>query len=109
MRNIEGMQMAEVEKVRRRIDMEVAASRIATIETPILIMGRKHDHLQGIFRATYELLGEAGKEVEWVSYDHPLHGYVFPERRADGGYEVNDVQHEAIARVIAFLDRYLKA
>jgi dienelactone hydrolase len=109
MRNIEGMQMAEVAKVRRRIDMGVAAARIATIETPILIMGRKHDHLQGIFRATYELLGEAGKEVEWVSYDHPLHGYVFPERRADGGYEVNDVQHEAIARVIAFLDRYLKA
>jgi dienelactone hydrolase len=109
LRNIEGMQMAEVEKVRRRIDRRVADARIAPIETPFLILGRDADHLQGIFRTTYELLKEAGKEVEWESYDHPMHGYVFPERGADGKYEVDDIQREAIDRVIAFLDRYLKA
>ena len=109
LRNIESMQMAEVEKVRRRIDRKIADARIASVETPLLILGRDADHLQGIFRTTYELLKEAGKEVEWESYDHPMHGYVFPERGADGEYEVDDIQRAAIDRVIAFLDRYLKA
>ncbi len=108
LRNIEAMQMAEVDKVRRRIDHETAAQRIAGVETPLLIMGRDDDHLQGIFRTTYELLAEAGKEVEWVSYDHPLHGYIYPERGTDGEYDIDDMQAEAIATVIAFLDRYLK-
>jgi hypothetical protein len=108
LRNIEEMRMAEVDKVRGRIDMNVAASRIAGIKTPILVMGRESDHLQGIFRATYELLEEAGKEAEWVSFDHDLHGYVFPVRGEDGEYEVNDVQREAIGGVIAYLERYLK-
>jgi hypothetical protein len=109
LRNIEDMQMAEVAKVRRRIDMDVARARVATVATPILVMGREGDHLQGIFRTSYDLLKEAGKEVEWVSYEHDLHGYVFPMRGAGGGYEVNDVQTEAIASVIGFLDRYLKS
>jgi hypothetical protein len=102
------MQMTEVDKVRRRIDAKLAAARIATIDTPILVMGRKDDHLQGIFHTTYELLKEAGKEVEWVSYDHDLHGYIFPLRGSDGAYQVDDVQAAAIAGVIAWLDRYLK-
>jgi len=108
LRNIEEMRMAEVDKVRGRIDMNVASSRIAGIKTPILVMGRESDHLQGIFRASYELLEEAGKDVEWVSYDHDLHGYVFPVRGENSQYEVNDVQLEAIAGVIAWLERYLK-
>lgn len=107
LRNIEGMQMVETDKVRARIDTEVAKRRIDGIATPLLIMGRDEDHLQGIFRTTYELLAEAGKEVEWVSYDHLLHGYIYPQRGPDGEYEVDDTQREAIAGVIAFLDRYL--
>ena len=70
-------------------------------------MGRETDELQGIFRLTYDLLVEAGKEADWVSYDHELHGYVYPLRGADGAYEVNDVQLEAIAHVIAWLDEHL--
>lgn len=108
LRNIEGMVMSETDKVRARIDMDVATARASRIDTPILVMGREEDHLQGIFRMSYELLAELGKDVEWVSYDHPLHGYVFPIRGADGEYEVNDVQLEAIAGVIEFLDRHLK-
>ncbi len=108
MRNIEDMQMAEVEKVKARIDTERARARMAGIRTPILVMGREDDHLQGIFRTTYELLAEAGKEVEWVSWDHPLHGYIYPQRGAGGDYEVDDVQSRAIAGVIEYLDRYLK-
>lgn len=108
LRNIEDMQMAEVEKVRDRIDVAAAAERIHTIQTPILVMGRETDHLQGVFRTTFELLEEAGKDVEWVSYDHPLHGYIYPLRGDDDGYEVDDVQDRAITGVIDYLDRYLK-
>lgn len=107
LRNIEEMQMSEVDKVRGRIDTAVATSRISTIDTPILVMGRETDHLQGIFRATYELLEEADKDVEWVSYDHPLHGYVFPLTGADGEPEVNDTQDRAITHVITFLRDHL--
>ena len=103
MRNIEEMQMAETDKVRRRIDTQVANERIAGIDTPILVMGRDEDHLQGIFRTTYDMLHEAGKDVEWVSHDHDFHGYVFPVRGADGEYELNDVQREAIAHVVDWL------
>ncbi len=108
LRNIEEMQMAETDKVRARIDMAVARARIAPIRTPILVMGRDEDHLQGIFRTTYELLAEAGKPVEWVSHDHPLHGYVYPVRGADGAYELDAVQVRAIEGVIAWLARHLR-
>ncbi|TDI56792.1 MAG: hypothetical protein E2O93_05620 [Alphaproteobacteria bacterium] len=108
LRNIEEMRMAEVGKVRARIDLSLAAARIAGIKTPILVMGRERDHLQGIFRATYELLEEAGKDVAWLSFDHDLHGYVFPVRGENGEYAVDAVQLEAIAGVLAYLERYLK-
>jgi dipeptidyl aminopeptidase/acylaminoacyl peptidase len=108
LRDIENMNMADTEKVRRRIDMPLALARIASISTPILVMGRDDDHLQGIFRTSFDLLKDAGKDVEWVSYDHELHGYVYPMRGADGAYEVNDVQVDAIHTVIAYLSRYLR-
>lgn len=107
MRNIEEMQMAEVEKVRSRIDMDKATDRVSTIDTPILVMGRDDDHLQGIFRVSYDLLAEAGKPVDWVSWDHDLHGYVYPLRGEDGEYEVNDVADAAIEGVLAYLDSHL--
>jgi len=107
LRNIEGMQMAEVDKVRARIDMDVATERIATIDTPILVMGREDDHLQGIFRTSYELLAEAGKETDWVSYTHDVHGYIYPERSSDGEYVVDDVQREAVGFILGWLGRYL--
>jgi dienelactone hydrolase len=109
LRNIENMQMAEVEKVRRRIDMDLAKARIAPITTPFLVMGRDEDHLQGIFRTSYDLLAEAGKDAEWVSYDHDYHGYVFPIRGADGNYILNDVQVQAIDHVIGWLKTRLNA
>jgi dipeptidyl aminopeptidase/acylaminoacyl peptidase len=109
LRNIENMQMAEVEKVRRRIDMDLAKARIAPIDTPFLVMGRDEDHLQGIFRTSYDLLAEAGKDAEWVSYDHDYHGYVFPIRGEDGNYILNDVQVQAIDHVIGWLKARLNA
>jgi dienelactone hydrolase len=108
LRNIEEMQMAEVDKVRSRIDEAKARERISTINTPILVMGREEDHLQGIFRTTYDLLVEEGKDVEWVSWDHPVHGYIYPERGPDGEYVVDDVQEAAIDGILEYLDRHLK-
>lgn len=108
LRNIEEMQMGETEKVRARIDTEIARERIAGIATPILVMGRESDHLQGIFRTTYDLMAEAGKDVEWVSFDHPLHGYIFPVQGEGGEYAVDVVQQKAIASVIDYLNRHLQ-
>ncbi|HET9258853.1 MAG TPA: acyl-CoA thioester hydrolase/BAAT C-terminal domain-containing protein [Acidimicrobiia bacterium] len=103
LRNIEEMQMSDVDYVLGRIDTAVALDRIATIDTPILVIGRDDDHLQGIFRSTYVLLEQAGKDVEWVSYDHPVHGFVFPFAGTDGRPEVDSVQEAAIDRIISFL------
>lgn len=107
LRNVEQMQMTDPAVVRQLIDQEVARRRIEPIDTPLLVMGRDTDHLQGIFRLTYELLAEAGKDVEWVSFDHPLHGYIYPLRGPDGEYQVDEVQDRAIDAVIDFLDRRL--
>jgi dipeptidyl aminopeptidase/acylaminoacyl peptidase len=108
LRDIEEMQMRQVAKVRARIDGTVARARIRTIQTPLLVMGREDDHLQGIFRVSYDLLREEGKDAEWVSYDHPMHGYIFPERGADSAYAVDAMQEAAIDVVIDFFNRRLK-
>jgi dienelactone hydrolase len=107
LRNIEDMQMVETDKVRSRIDLAKAKERISTIDTPILVMGRESDHLQGIFRTSYELLAEEGKKAEWVSWDHDLHGYIYPQRAADGEYQVDDVQAQAIDGMLDFFNRHL--
>ena len=101
--------MAEVEKVRARINEELALERMRRVRAPILVMGREGDHLQGIFRAVYDLMREAGSDVEWASYDHPMHRYIFPERGEDGEYAVDDLQKAAIGRAIAYLADHLDA
>ncbi len=109
LRNIEEMQMRDPEFVRSRINEPLARERIAPITLPVLVMGRDDDHLQGIFRLSYELLSSSGKDASWVSWDHPLHGYIFPVTDADGRVEVDDVQERAIDGIVAFLDEHLAA
>ena len=99
--------MRDPEFVRSRINEPLALERIAPITMPMLVMGRDDDHLQGIFRLSYELLAASGKDATWVSWDHPLHGYVFPVTGADGTVDVDDVQERAIDGVIEFLDGHL--
>ena len=107
LRDIEEMQLQDPAWVRARTNLPLARERIAPIDLPILVMGRDTDHLQGVFRLSYELLDEGGKDAGWVSWDHPLHGYLFPS--ADEGPASPDpTQVRAIDGVIAFLDRYLK-
>jgi dienelactone hydrolase len=107
LRDIEEMQMRDPVWVRARTNLAVARERIAAIDVPILVMGRDGDHLQGIFRVSYELLAEAGRDTEWVSWDHPLHGYIAPVAAA-GASGPDQVQERAIDGIIAFLDRYMK-
>ncbi|WP_395107688.1 alpha/beta hydrolase family protein [Actinomadura sp. SCN-SB] len=103
MRDIEEMQMRSPAAVRKRVNERLALERIAPITIPILVMGRDDDHLQGIFRVSYDLLAESGKPAEWVSWDHDLHGYIFPH-----GTSVDPVQERAITGVIDFLGRHLQ-
>jgi len=107
LRDIEEMQLQDPAWVRAHTNLPVAHERIAPIDVPILVMGRDQDHLQGVFRVSYELLEEFGKQAEWVSWDHPLHGYAFPVA-AGGATQPDQVQERAIDGIIAFLDRYMQ-
>ena len=109
LRNIEEMQMRDTKRVRARTNVSLALERMSTINIPILVMGREDDHLQGIFRLSYDLLAESGNDATWVSWDHPLHGYIFPVTLPDGSVEVDEVQDRAIDGVVDFLDRHLKS
>jgi dipeptidyl aminopeptidase/acylaminoacyl peptidase len=109
LRNIEQMQMRDAERVRGRVNVPLALERLTPINIPILVMGREDDELQGIFRLSYDLLKESGKDASWVSWDHPLHGYVFPVTDGNGRLELDDVQRDAINGVISFFDQHLKA
>jgi dienelactone hydrolase len=108
MRDIESMLMRETEKVRNRIDLDVAQKRISTINTPIFVQGRNSDELQGIFRVGYDLLQEAGKEAEWKTYEHDVHGFVYVQRNNEGVYDPDPVQLEGVKDSIAFFDRHMK-
>lgn len=106
--NVEKMLMREATKVRPRITEDVARARVAPIDTAFFVQGRDDDELQGIFRVSYDLLHEMGKDAIWKSYDHDLHGFIYPEREADGAYNPDAVQRQAFADTKAFFDKYLK-
>jgi dienelactone hydrolase len=101
-------QFQDKQRVAELADKAVAMERIRQINTPMLVVGRDSDHLQGVFRLTYDWLKEAGKDVEWMSYDHPRHGFIFPGRAKDGSYLVDDTQRAAIERVMEFFRARLK-
>ena len=107
--NTEEMQKKATEDMRSRIDMAVALERIRAIKTPMFVQGRDRDHNQGVFRLNYELLREAGKQVEWKSYDHDEHGFLFVRRNARGAYEPDPIQLEAVRDAITYFDRMMKA
>jgi hypothetical protein len=86
----------------------VARARVSTIATPIFVQGRDRDELQGIFRVSYDLLHEAGKDAIWQTYDHDLHGFIYPVRNADGSFTPDALQRQAFADTLAFFDKYLK-
>lgn len=106
--NVEKMLMRDAAKVRPRITEAVAQERIRTIDTPIFVQGRDDDELQGIFRVSYDMLQEAGKQTQWATYRHELHGFIYPVRGGNGHYAPDAVQKRAVADTLAFFDRYMK-
>ncbi len=95
-------------EARALVDMALAMERINAVDMPILVISRDRDHNQATFRLNFELLEEAGKDVEWKSYDHDHHGFVFIQRNSEGQYDPDPIQREAVADSIAYLDRYMK-
>ncbi|MDH4056870.1 MAG: prolyl oligopeptidase family serine peptidase [Gammaproteobacteria bacterium] len=89
------------------LNKDVAMDRFRRIRTPILMMGRSDDHLQGIFETAYAWMKEAGVNVEWVSHDHPVHGYLIRIPKEDGVFQPDDIQLEAIAEALEFFGRYM--
>jgi dienelactone hydrolase len=106
--DVENLLMRETEKVRARITRDVALARISTITTPIFVQGRNSDELQGIFRVCYDLLIEAGKEAQWASYEHDVHGFVYVQRNPEGAYRPDAVQIQAVQDSVAFFDAHME-
>ena len=106
--NTKEMQAQAVLEVRRQVDMTLAMKRINAVEMPMLVISRDRDHNQAVFRLSFELFKEAGKDVEWKSYDHDHHGFIFIQRNTEGKYDPDPIQREAVTDAIAYLDRYMK-
>jgi hypothetical protein len=73
-----------------------------------MVMGRTPDDNMPAFRLSYELARDAGKAVEWKTYIHPEHGFIFVRRNAEGMYDPEPVQVEIVRDAIAYFDRCLK-
>ena len=54
------------------------------------------------------MLQEAGKESEWKTYEHDIHGFVYVQRNDEGLYDPDPVQLEGVKDSIVFFDRYMK-
>lgn len=102
------IQYQDIERARKNADKAKAMQRIRRIATPILHVGRDHDHLQGIFQLAHEWMREAGKDSTWVSFDHPDHGYPYIYGQADGSYAPDPVQQQAFGVIMEYFDRRLK-
>ena len=98
----------DIEITRSLADKDVAMQRIVKSETPLLILGRENDHLQGVFQLAYEWLTEADKDVTWESFDHPEHGYSLLRQRPGGPSSPDDVQEEVFDLYMTFFDEHLK-
>src|SRR5215467_7239020 len=102
------IQYNDVEVARKNANKPEAMERIRRIHTPILIFGRETDHQQGIFKLTYEWMKEAGKDVQWASFDHPTHGYVFIVNQPDGSYKPDQIQQKTFEILMDYFDKHLK-
>jgi dienelactone hydrolase len=97
-----------VAELRARLDMQLAMERINSITTPIRVQGRDRDHNQATFRLNYELLKEAGNDVEWQTYNHDEHGFIFVRRNKEGVYSPDPIQLAVVKDSIAYMNQHLE-
>lgn len=93
------------------LNKAVAMERIRRIgpDLPILLLNRDQDELQGLFETVYLWMKEAGRNVERVSYDHPVHGYIVRVAKDDSGtYRPDEMQLRVMQQAIDFFDRHMK-
>ncbi|MBI80315.1 MAG: prolyl oligopeptidase family serine peptidase [Pseudomonadota bacterium] len=102
------LQLQDLDYVRSISNRERAMERINRINTPLLIMGRDGDHLQGLFELLFEWVDESKKNVRWLSYSHHEHGYVLLRNLPDGSFSPDRIQELAYKEYIEFFDKYLK-
>ena len=102
------IQYNDVEVVRKNSNKAESMERIQRIHTPIMIFGRDTDHLNGIFKLTYEWMHEAGRDVKWQAFDHPVHGYVFIYPQKDGSYRPDAIQQKTFEIFMEYFDKHLK-
>jgi dienelactone hydrolase len=115
------LQYQDIEVVRAHADKNAAMVRIVRIAragrdaadgigvgTPMLHFGRERDHLQGIFRLAHEWMVEAGCDSQWLSMEHPEHGYCLLYPDATGALRPDPVQQQAFERWVAFFDQHLQ-
>jgi len=82
--------------------------RIRRIGLPILFMNRDQDELQGLFDTAYTWMKEAGCNVERVSYDHPVHGYLVRVSKDEKGvYHPDKMQLQAIQQALDFFKKHM--
>jgi dienelactone hydrolase len=96
-----------MESVAPYLNKEVAMQRIRRIHTPILMMSREGDELRGIFETAYSWMKEAGRDIEWISHDHPVHGYLIRIPKVNGIYQPDSVQLEAVQQALDFFGRHM--
>lgn len=97
-----------IESVAPYLDKRVAMERIRRITIPILFMNRDRDELQGLFETAFAWMKEAGGNVERVSYDHPVHGYLIRVPKDEKGvYHADEMQLQAIQQALDFFEKHL--
>jgi len=97
-----------VEAIAAHLDKPVAMERIRRVTIPILLLNRDQDELQGLFETVYVWMKEAGKHIERVSFDHPVHGYILRvPKDQKGAYQPDKIQLEAIRLAIDFFNKQM--
>lgn len=99
-----------VESAAPYVDKKWAMEQIRGISFPMFFVNRDRDELQGLFETAYLLVKEAGKTVEHVSYDHPVHGFIVRVKKDEKGvYHPDDIQLKVIQQALDFFGKYMPA
>ena len=103
----DGVEFRSMESIIPYLDKDIAMARLRKIDVPILMLGREDDHLQGIFETAYTWMEEAGADVEWSTYDHPVHGYLIRVPKENGVYMPDAIQLEVVQEALDFFGRHM--
>jgi dipeptidyl aminopeptidase/acylaminoacyl peptidase len=104
----EDPQYPTIDSVVKYFNKPIAMDRIRRIKIPIFFVNRDHDPLQGIFETAWTWMKEAGRNVEHVSYDHPVHGYIIRVPKDEKGvYRPDKIHLQVIQQAMDFFKKYM--